>query len=363
MTTPPTITDLRCRILSAQLPRPWGVEAPQNHIIVTELDLSDGSHGTGFTWTPSIGARAVHALLKHDIRDYVIGRVARPAPLWASVAQHLREAGTGGITSIAMAGLDLAVWDAQARRHQQNITAELGQVHTELPVYGSGVNHHFSDAELAAQAERWVASGFSGAKIKVGFGSLQDDVRRVGLVREILGPDRALMIDANQRWTLADTLRALWRLEQFDLAWIEEPLPGDDLRGYTELATRTHVPIAAGENIHTVRRFSEFLSAGALDVIQPNIIRVGGITPFLEIAALAQQHSLQLAPHLLMDLSAQLAFSLPTPSWIEDVEDADFTSLGVLTQRSPVLRSGDRVSPRADTQGLGFMFTEPNALR
>lgn len=356
--TIPTIVDLRCRVLSAALPRPWGVEAPRNNIIVTDVELSDGTSGTGFSWTPSIGTHAVQALLEHDIRDHAIGRAADPGHMSKALALALREAGTQGLVPIALAGLDLALWDAHAKRHGQSLTAELGQVHTDLEVYGSGVNHHFTDAELAAQAERWVAAGFTGAKIKVGFGTLEDDVRRVGMVREVLGADRLLMIDANQRWNVADALRALAHLEQFDLAWVEEPLPGDDLRSYVELSQRTSVPIAAGENIHSVRRFAEFLAAGALDVVQPNVVRVGGITPFLEIAALAQQHSRQLGPHLLMDLSAQVAFSLSSPVWIEDVEDADFASLGVLSSASPVLRTGNRVSLHEGTLGLGLDFVD-----
>ncbi|NKF31128.1 hypothetical protein HER21_32255, partial [Pseudomonas sp. BGM005] len=130
-------------------------------------------------------------------------------------------------------------------------------------------------------------------------------------VRALLGPDRALMIDANQRWDLDRATASVDALSRFDLAWIEEPLRADDLAGHAELARRIDVPIALGENLHTVHRFGDFLRDGAAQVVQPNIVRVGGITPFLRIAELAAEHGAALHPHLLPELSGQLALTLP----------------------------------------------------
>lgn len=347
--------------VSALMPRPWVPEAPELHLIRVEVEDSGGRVGVGFSWTPTIGATAVAALLRDDITRFAVGRDADPQQFWQQLWVHLHEAGGGGITTIAMAGLDLALWDLAAKNAGLGIADLLGRRHESLPVYGSGVNLHYSDDELAAQVQRWVDRGLDAVKIKVGRPELIDDIRRVARVREVLGPERQLMIDANQRWDLDTAVRAIDALSAFDLAWIEEPLRADDTAGYRLLAERIDVPIALGENLHTIHRFREAMDAGFADIVQPNVIRVGGITPFLQIAALAHERGVTIAPHLLPDLSAQLSMTLPAPSWVEDVEDADFAALGVLTTPSPVHFDGAwaTVTP---TPGLGIDLAVPHLL-
>ncbi len=225
-------------------------------------------------------------------------------------------------------------------------------------MYGSGVNLHYSIGELCAQAERWVAAGFDAVKIKVGKPDLGEDVDRVAAVREVLGPGRRLMIDANQRWDLDRATRAVTALSAYSPAWIEEPLRADDLAAHTELARRVAVPVAVGENLHTVHRFADFLRAGAAHVLQPNVVRVGGITPFLRIARLAREHGAALHPHLLPELSGQLALVLDADVMVEEVEDAGFGSLGVLRDPSPVRVAGGRLTETAHP-GLGLRFAGP----
>jgi L-alanine-DL-glutamate epimerase-like enolase superfamily enzyme len=226
--------------------------------------------------------------------------------------------------------------------------------------YGSGVNLHYPLADLVAQVERWVAAGFDAVKIKVGKPALREDLERVAAVREVLGPDRALMIDANQRWDLDTATRAIDALSALAPAWIEEPLRADDLAGHAELARRIEVPIAVGENLHTAYRFAEFLRAGAAQILQPNVVRVGGITPFRRIADLAVEHGVTLHPHLLPELSGQLALTLPVAlgaaePMAEDVEDAGFASLGALADPSPVTITRGMLTETTHV-GLGIRF-------
>ncbi|MGO1881245.1 MAG: enolase C-terminal domain-like protein [Microbacterium gubbeenense] len=181
------------------------------------------------------------------------------------------------------------------------------------------------------------------------------DVDRVAAVREVLGPDRALMIDANQRWSLEKATAAMARLAEFSPAWIEEPLRADDIAGHAELRRRIDVPIALGENRHTIHQFRNAIDQGAVDVIQPNIIRVGGITPFEEIADLAAERGIDLAPHLLPELSAQLSYTLPGRTWVEDVEDAGFGSLGALVEDTG-LTIVDGEATGGPSLGLGIRF-------
>lgn len=352
MTTP--IASVSTRLVTIPLSRPWGADVQAVRIIAVDVRDADGAEGHGFSWTPQIGAHAVEKLLAHDIADFARGREAGPS-LWHDAWEHLHEAGSGGITTIALAGLDLALWDLAARREEASVTHLLGRRHDSLPAYGSGVNLHYSLGDLVAQAERWVAAGFDAVKIKVGSSDLSRDVERVAAVREVLGSDRTLMIDANQRWDLDAATSAVERLSAFDPAWVEEPLRADDIPGHAELRRRIDVPIALGENRHTVYQFRDALDAGAVDVIQPNIVRVGGITPFLAIAELAAERGAELAPHLLPELSSQIAFTLPQATWVEDVEDAGFGALGALVEPTGLTISRGRATG-GPALGLGMRF-------
>lgn len=200
--TGPTIVALEIERHTARLPRPWGADVPVNHVIEVRVTDSDGGTGTGFSWTPTIGVESVQALLEHDVRATVLGAAADAATLWPQLWARLHEAGSGGVTTIAMAGVDLALWDLAGRRAGRSLAGLLGRRRDDVEVYGSGVNLHYPLDELLAQVRRWIEAGFGAVKIKVGRPDLGEDVERVAAVRELLGPDRALMIDANQRWDL-----------------------------------------------------------------------------------------------------------------------------------------------------------------
>nr|WP_308250664.1 mandelate racemase/muconate lactonizing enzyme family protein [Nonomuraea rhizosphaerae] len=338
---------------TAELPRPWGPDVPVNHVMVVEITLADGRTGTGFSWTPQIGARAVQALLENDVRDAVIGLDPHPEVVWDRLWRHLREAGPGGITTVALAGVDLALWDL--RCGERGLADVLGRRRDTVPVYGSGVNLHYSLEELVAQAGRWKAAGYPGVKMKVGRPDLAEDVERVAAVREVIGPDTLLMIDANQRWDLFRARRAVEALAPYGLHWLEEPLPADDVPAHVELRGSVEVPIAVGENVYTVYGFRDLLSAGACDVVQPNVVRVGGITPFLRVAELARAFDVPVYPHLLPDVSAQLALALPLPCMAEEVEDASFAALGLLEEPFPV-RIGEAKALVGEHRGLGLRW-------
>ncbi|WP_251452117.1 mandelate racemase/muconate lactonizing enzyme family protein [Microbacterium sp. Marseille-Q6648] len=360
-----TIRSLDARLVRVPLTRPWAADVTSVGVIATHVVRSDGAEGWGFSWTPQIGAEAVLALLQHDIPRFAVGGPGEPGEGWLPAWRHLHEAGGGGLTTIALAGLDLALWDAACRSDGSSLTGFLRAPRTRARAYGSGVNLHYSADELVAQTQRWVDAGFDAVKVKVGKPDVAEDLDRLRAVREVLGPDRALMIDANQRWELDRATASLEVLAEVSPAWIEEPLRADDLYGHTELARRltssSGIPIALGENLHTVYRFDEFLRAGAVQIVQPNVVRVGGITPFLGIAAIAAEYGAALHPHLLPELSGQLALSLrPVPGvaepMVEDVEDAGFGALGALADPSPVSIS-DGALTEVPHVGLGIRFS------
>jgi L-alanine-DL-glutamate epimerase-like enolase superfamily enzyme len=353
------IQQVSTRLIHVPLTRPWGEHVTEVGVVEVRVTRDDGFTGRGFSWTPSIGATAVQALIRADLAPWLPGRTAGlsawQADGWQQAWEHIHEAGGGGVTTIALAGVDLALWDLELRSTGMPLADALGRQHDSQPAYGSGVNLHYPLDELVAQAARWRDAGYGGVKIKVGKPDLAEDVDRVAAVRETIGPGVRLMVDANQRWDLPTAVHSIEALAGFDLAWMEEPLRSDDTRGYRQLRAQVAVPIALGENVHTIHRFRDLIDAEAIDILQPNVIRVGGITPFLRIAELAREAGLELAPHLLPELSAQLAFALPETTWVEDVEDAGFASLGALAAPSGVeVRSGRATGGRETGIGLRF---------
>lgn len=351
MTVP--IAHLRTRALTVPLTRTWGPDVRTLTYIGVEIEDADGMTGHGFSWTPTIGAAAVEALLNTDIAAWAVGRPADPEELWHDLWLHLHEAGGSGVTTIAMGGFDLALWDLRGTRSGRSLSELIGRRRDRVGVYGSGVNLHYPLPELVAQAERWVAAGFSAVKIKVGSPDLAADVERVAAVRAVIGPERRLMLDANQRWDLAAATRAMHALTPFDPAWVEEPLRAEDLHGYRILRSRTDIPLALGENVHTGFRFQEFLDEGVPSWVQPNIVRVGGITPVLDIVARADAAGVPVAPHLLPELSAQLAMTLSSETMIESVDGAAMSELGVLDGPGPIEITG-AVARERPHSGLGL---------
>jgi L-alanine-DL-glutamate epimerase-like enolase superfamily enzyme len=348
------ITRLETTLRRVPLSRPWGDDVRELGVVIVRITADDGSRGEGFSWTPTIGATAVEALLRDDLAPWLIGQPATPA-LWQGAWEHVHEAGGGGVTTIALAGIDLALWDLVCRRTATPLATVLGRRHARQPTYGSGVNLHYSLDELVAQAVRWRQAGHTGVKIKVGKPELAEDVDRVAAVRETIGAEAHLMVDANQRWQLDQAVVAAEALAPFGLDWLEEPLRSDDTRAYRALRTAVSVPIALGENVHTIHRFRDLVDAEVADILQPNVIRVGGITPFIAIAELARDAGVEIAPHLLSELSAQLAFALPATTWVEDVEDAGFAALGALVEPSGVTIA-DGYATGGHAPGIGMRF-------
>ena len=351
----PVVERVSCSLVRVPLRRPWGPEVTELRLVVAHVETSDGLTGTGFSWTPGPGATAVHALLRDDIAPFLVGRPADPAPVWDALWEHLHESGSAGLTTMAMAAVDIALWDLAGMRTGRSLVDVLGRRRDAARLYGSGVNFHYSRDELVEQAQRWRKSGFEAVKIKIGRADVEEDLDRVAAVREVVGERTQLMLDANQRWDLPTAVRALQQLERFGPTWIEEPLLSDDLDAHVTLRRHTDIPVALGESLYTRYQFRDAFTRRICDYVQPNVVRVGGITPFRRIASLAESFGVTVAPHLLPDLSTQLALCLPHDAWVEHVEDASFTELKILTEPSGVHLDGPR--GRADTApGHGLRF-------
>jgi L-alanine-DL-glutamate epimerase-like enolase superfamily enzyme len=351
---PDRIESVTSRLFRLPMPRPWGPDVTCQYLIVAELRTDSGAQGTGFSWAVQAGAQAVRAMVDADCAPVAVGLPAVPEAVWDRMWWQLRETG-GGITTLAMAAVDIALWDLRGRQAGLSLPDLLGRQRDRVPAYASGVNRHLSLAELTERTSQQVAAGHTRFKLKVGLPSLAEDLERVAAVRRVIGPGRLLMVDANQLWDLPTARRAARALSAYDIFWLEEPLPAEDFRGYADLRRSIDIPVAAGESLYTEAQFRELLLAGAIDFVQPNVCRVGGITPFMRIARLARQFSIPLMPHLLPDISGQLAMSLPLLPFVEDIDEGSFAALGALARPSGVAVAGDTL--RADPgPGHGLVF-------
>lgn len=354
------ITELACTPYRLPLHDTWDGGVSYHDLVVVRISTDTGAEGTGLSWTPKVGATAVRALLEDECAPLLRGRAPHPVPIWQELYDYLHEAGPGGVTGMALAAVDIALWDLRAKAQNAALVELLGRRRDSVATYGSGVNLDYDLDELCQQVYRWVDAGYSAVKIKVGSADLDRDRERLAEVRRILGPQRKLMVDANQRWDLPTAARAINAFQEFDPYWIEEPLRADDIGAHVRLRAMTTTPFAIGENLRTVLQFRDVLVAGVCDIAQPNVVRVGGITPFLRIADLAATFDVPVAPHLLPELSAQLALCVQTVSMVEAIDRGSFADLGALAEPSGV--TVDAQGARASTApGHGLVFTAPGS--
>nr|WP_220449329.1 mandelate racemase/muconate lactonizing enzyme family protein [Nonomuraea longispora] len=300
-----------------------GRQKPMTEIVFlfAEITTDEGRHGTGFSYSKRAGGPAQYAhakevaqnLLGQDPSD--IGRVYDML-LWAGAS-----VGRSGVATQALAAVDVALWDLKARRAGLPLAKLLGSYRDAVRTYNtSGGFLHAPVEEVKARAAESLASGIGGIKIKVGQPDMREDLRRLAAVREHLGEDVPLMVDANQQWDRHSALRFGRAVEEVGLVWIEEPLDAYDAEGHARLADALDTPIATGEMLSSVRDLIRLIDLRACDVLQPDVPRAGGITPYLKVAALADHAGLQVAPHFVMEIHVHLAAAHPRESWVEHIE-------------------------------------------
>jgi L-alanine-DL-glutamate epimerase-like enolase superfamily enzyme len=289
---------------------------------------SDGAAGTGYVFTIGTGGRAVVEMIVSYLAPLLIGRdPSRIEDIWRALHMHVHASTTGPISSLAIAALDIALWDLRARRAGRPIHTELGGAQRSLALYATeGGWLHIDVSELVENATRAREAGFGGFKVKVGR-SPQIDAARIGAVREAVGPDFEIMIDGNQGATLDAAVRRARLLEPFDIAWYEEPLPAETVAAHVRLAQATTIPLAIGESLYGLEHFAEYAAREAVHVMQPCVARVGGITPWLKVVHLAEAYNLPVAPHFLMEAHVGLGCGVPNVTWIEYIPQLDAITL------------------------------------
>jgi L-alanine-DL-glutamate epimerase-like enolase superfamily enzyme len=318
---------------------------------IVRLRCDDGSEGAGYSYTIGSGGSSVLALLRDHLAPRLVGRdPALIEQLWRELMFSTHATTVGAITSLALAAIDTALWDWRCRRDGQPLWRAAGGARQRIPVYTTeGGWLHLGVDALVEQTLAAQQAGFRGAKLKVGKPKLADDVARLKAVRDAVGDGFEIMVDANQCFSLSEALRRAPAYAALGIAWFEEPLPADDLVGHQRLAAASAVPIAVGESLYSPSQFAAFIQHGAASIIQVDVARVGGITPWLKVAHLAEAFNLAVCPHFLMELQVSLCAATPAAAWVEYIPQLDAIASSRLQ-----IEGGEAVAP--DTPGLGIAW-------
>jgi L-alanine-DL-glutamate epimerase-like enolase superfamily enzyme len=331
-----------------------GRQKPMTEVVFlfAEITTEQGHNGLGFSYSKRAGGPAQYAHAK-EVAEGIIGEDPNDIGkiytklLWAGAS-----VGRSGVATQALAAIDIALYDLKAKRAGLPLAKLLGSYRDSVQTYNtSGGFLNATLAEVKERATQSIDDGIGGIKIKVGLPDSKEDLRRVAGVREHIGWDVPLMVDANQQWDRATALRMGRQLEEFNLIWIEEPLDAYDFEGHAHLAQLLDTPIATGEMLASVAEHKGLINANGCDIIQPDAPRVGGITQFLRLAALADERGLGLAPHFAMEIHLHLAAAYPREPWVEH-----FDWLDPLFEERLETKNGRMIVP--DRPGLGVTLSE-----
>jgi L-alanine-DL-glutamate epimerase-like enolase superfamily enzyme len=324
------------------------------------ITTDDGATGTGYSYTIGTGGSSVIALLRDHLAPRLIGAEADMIEaIWSDLFWATHSLAVGPLTALAIAAIDTALWDLRGKRLATPLHRLAGGAKSRIPVYDTESGWlHVEAARLVDDAQAAAAKGFRGVKVKVGKPTGREDIARLSAVRAAIGPDVSLMTDANQGFTVAEAIRraGLFEAAGLDLAWFEEPLPAEDVEGHVRLNAATTMPIAVGESLYHPAQFRDYLARGACGIVQVDVARIGGITPWLKVAHMAEAFNVAVCPHYLMELHLPLVCAVPNSAWLEHIPQLDDITEGGITIT-------DGHAHASDAPGNGIAWNEAAIAR
>ncbi|MBC3382942.1 mandelate racemase/muconate lactonizing enzyme family protein [Pseudomonas sp. SWRI12] len=290
-------------------------------ILFVEIETRDGHRGLGFSYSKRAGGPGQFAHAQEVAPSLLGENPSDISKLWDKLCWAGASVGRSGLATQAIGAFDVALWDLKAKRANLSLARLLGAHRDSVQCYNtSGGFLHTPLDQLMINTDLSREKGIGGIKLKVGQPDQALDLHRVSTIRKHLGDDFPLMVDANQQWDRPTAQRMCRRLEPLNLVWIEEPLDCYDAEGHAALAEQFDTPIATGEMLTSVAEHWEFIKLRAADYLMPDAPRVGGITPYLKVQALAEQAGLMIAPHFAMELHIHLAATYSREPWVEHFE-------------------------------------------
>ena len=314
----PTVQELVVRAVRVPMAQPHQTASgviTESPLVLTDVvtDTGINGHSIVFTYTPA--ALTPTAQLIQNLEALVKGKELAPAQLEQELAKRFRLLGTQGLVGMALAAIDMALWDALARVHTLPLVRLLGGMEKSIRPYGAvgydGVHG------CAQAAEGWAKRGFVGIKAKIGYPTVQEDVAVVHAMRGAAGNDMSIMVDYNQSLTPTEAVERLRILDDEDLTWVEEPTLAHDYTGHALVAREARTPIQCGENWWGILDMQHAIDAQASDFVMPDVMKIGGVTGWLRAATLAHAKGIRMSNHLWPEVSARLLCCTPTAHWLE----------------------------------------------
>jgi mandelate racemase len=292
-------------------------------LLLIDLETEEGITGRSYLWCYFPAAVPAIAKILEEVARVVGGERLVPIDLWSKLAERFALIGVQGIVRMAMAGFDVAAWDALATAAGWPLATFIGGSPKRIPAYNSCGLGLMTPRQVADEAEKLLAGGFRAIKLRLGYPTLKDDLAALQAVKKRVGSEIAVMVDYNQALSLAQALERGRALDQEGVYWLEEPIRHDDYAGNATLVRELKTPIQIGENFSEGSAMAVALAAGAADYVMPDLERIGGVTGWLRAAALAATHRIEMSSHLFPEVSAHLLAATPTCHFLEYVDWAD----------------------------------------
>jgi len=318
-----TIREVKARAVLAPLKRPIRTAVgaiPSAPLVLIDVMTEEGSGGRSYIFGYTAAALIPLVRLIDEIASELRGKPIVPVERMREFDRRFRLVGWQGLIGMAVAGLDMAFWDALARTLNQPVVRLLGGAPVQLPAYDSyGIIDPKADEKAILHS---VQDGFRAIKIKIGEGDLNKDIETVGAVRAMVGSDVKLMVDYNQSLDAVEATRRIARLADFDLYWVEEPVKAEDLLGHAQVRSTSPIPIQTGENWWFPRGMAKAIEVGASDFAMLDVMKIGGVTGWLSAMGQAEAASLPVSSHIFVEVSAHLLAVTPTVHWLEHLDIA-----------------------------------------